>query len=108
MFYVVSTCVNHYRLCNDGQFRRGHVNPGDKSNNLKEFKYLGWANRAAEKASETQPWINDVIVIKVEEDEYLDSDGHVERKIDGFWQDTGWGRQVAIVVKSNLHRMLFG
>ena len=108
IFYVVSTCPNHYRLCNDGQFRCGHVTHGTKPINVKEFKTLGWAKRAACKATDNQPWINDVIIIKVEADEYLDSDAHVERKIDGFWQDTGFGRQVAIVVKSNLQTALFG
>jgi hypothetical protein len=94
-YYVVSTSRHHCRLCNDGQFRWGHVTHGTKPINVKEFKSLGWAKRAACKASDNQPWNNDVIVIMVEADEYLASDGHVERKIDGFWQDIGFGRQVS-------------
>lgn len=106
-FYVVSTCANRYRLANDGKFYCGDVAHGKAANNVKEFKRLGWAKRAAANAVNESPWV-DAIVIRVEDDEALMRDGLVYRLTDGGWVDTGRGRQVAIVVKSNFQTALFG
>jgi hypothetical protein len=107
-FYVVSTCANHYRLANDGKFYCGSVEHGRKPNNVKEFKRLGWAKRAAEKAVNESPWI-DAVVIKVEDGEYMMRDGLIFSRDENLdWVDRGYGRIVAEVVKSNFQTALFG
>jgi hypothetical protein len=107
-YYVVSNCPSRYRMCNDGQFRKSEVIQGKEHNNVKKFKRLSAAKKAAEEASENQPWINDIVVIKVAFNEYMTSDGHIERFTDNLWRDVGSGHVVAEVVKSNLQTILFG
>lgn len=108
-YYVVSTDPNRYRLANNGKLYAGTVNHGRKSNNVKEFNYLGAAKKAAEKATDENPWVN-LVVIKVEPNEFLRPDGGVTRISDetGEHIDSGNGRMVAQVVKSNLQTALFG
>lgn len=108
-YYVVSAGPNHERLCNDGKFYSGSVEHGKAGNNVKEFKSLGWAKRAAVKAQNESPWVGDIVVIGLLPDEYLMRDGLVFSRNDNLeWVDRGYGRQVAMVVKSNLMTQLFG
>jgi hypothetical protein len=106
-YYVISTCPNHYRLANDGEFYCGSVEFGKNPKNVKEFKRLGWAKRAATAAVNRSPWI-DAVVIKLEDDEVMLLSGKIVRLDDNFNQTETEYRIVAQVVKSNLQTALFG
>lgn len=107
-YYVVSTGPNHERLANDGNMYSGGVPHGMGPKNLKEFKTIGWAKRAAVAAQEKAPWLN-LIVIGMLENEWMEIYGNVVRRNDdGTYVDCGYGRQVAVVVKPNFMTSLFG
>ena len=106
-FYVVSTCPNHYHLTNSGEMWCGTVHHGSLPKNVKEFKSLGWAKKAAEKAANNNPHLN-LIVISLSPEERMLVDGSVVELDNGVPVKHHWGTQVATVVKSNLMISLFG
>ena len=106
-FYVVSTCPYHFRLTNSGEMWAGTLYHGSKPKNVKEFKSLGWAKKAAEKAANNNPHHN-LIVISLSPEERMLPDGLVVELDRGVPVKHHWGKQVATVVKSNLMISLFG
>ena len=108
-YYVVSTGPNRERLANNGKFYSGSLGHGQGPKDVKEFKSLGWAKRAAQRASQDNVWVGDIVVIGLLPDECLMRDGLVFSRDENLeWQNRGYGRQVALVVKENLMISLFG